>query len=181
MTIKPNNSKSVSIKIQSELLEGLSAVPPSSQTFKIFRISSAKFPCLIETQEVDNNVIIPTTIVHSPQAWIKVFNANEEIRLINTNKLIASPIENFDIFKCEKSTTNNVNEREKLLKRALHDKIPNQAKTILWPLCKEFSDIFYLEGDKATVNNFYSAQLRMNDYKPVLIYSQLSHPASTTR
>lgn len=127
MTVKPNDSVCVSRKIQSELLHGLSAVPPCSQTFKIFQISNEKFPCLIEAQEVDDNVIVPTNIVHTPKAWIKVFNANEDIKLIKTNKLKISQIEGFDIHKCE-NTTNNNSGREGLLNKALNDKILNQAK-----------------------------------------------------
>lgn len=176
LTVRPNNSHCVSIQIQSELLHGLSAVPPSSQTFRLFHISSKTFPCIIERQEIHDNVIVPTTIVHSPQAWIKVFNADDHIRLINTNKIEASPIENFDIYRSE-NIINPVNERDRLLEEILHDKIPNQSRHILWPLCKDFADIFYLDGDQATVNNFYEANLRLSDNQPVYIRNYRTPPA----
>lgn len=38
---------------------------------------------------------------------------------------------------------------------------------MLLPLCLEYSDIFYLENDKLSVNNFYQQNLKVIDDEPV--------------
>lgn len=51
----------------------------------------------------------------------------------------------------------------------IKSKIPQHAPTELLQLCREFSDVFYLEGDKLSVNNFYTQRLHLKDETPVFI------------
>lgn len=50
LAIRKPNAPMVSIPIKSELLPGVSAIPPRCETFRLFHIKSEKFPCLIESQ-----------------------------------------------------------------------------------------------------------------------------------
>lgn len=61
-TVRPKGQTPATISIRAEIIRGLSALPPSSETFKIFRIKSREFPCVIPSQTIKENVYIPTTI-----------------------------------------------------------------------------------------------------------------------
>lgn len=47
--------------------------------------------------------------------------------------------------------------------------VPEQHKDQVLPLCKEFNDIFALESDKMTVNNFYTQSFKIKDDTPVYV------------
>lgn len=169
LTVSPNGVTPAEIPIRSEILRNLSVLPPRSETFKLFRISSNTFPCIIETQDVTTNVCVPTTIVHAPETWIRVLNTNETSTYIQTNKLKPSPLTDFEIFTCYSSEPKRDDERQSKLKHALKNKIPSHAKELLMPLCNHFNDIFHLEGDKPTTNNFYTQKLHLRDHEPVYV------------
>lgn len=167
LTIR-NGEESFAIPIRSELLNGISALQARSESFKLFHIKSNKFPCIIESQDVENNVFVPTTIVHQPHTWIRVLNCTNDVKLIITTKLRSSDIDDYEVIKCDEKSINS-DERLVHLKNVLSTKIPEHAKAKLMPLCFEFSDIFHLEGDKATVKNFYTQHLNVKYQNPVYI------------
>lgn len=69
--------------------------------------------------------------------------------------------------KIDKSTRKNIRQDE--LSKILSERIPTHALSKLLPLCLEYSDIFYMEGDKSSVNNFYVQKLKLNDTSPVYV------------
>lgn len=167
LTVKPSKSSQVTIDIRAELMRGLSVLPPKSETFKLFRIKSQNFPCVIETQELSRDIFTPTSIAYQPETWLRVLNTSEETRFITTDAVKASNLDDFHILKSEK--TNKNNPRRDNLSKILSSKIPEHALDKLLPLCLEYSDIFYMEGDKSSVNNFYVQKLRLNDKNPVFV------------
>lgn len=166
MTIQLQNEQIV-IPIQSELLNGLAILPPRSESFKIFHIQAQSFPCVIESQLIDEDILIPTTIANSKEVWIRVLNINDEFKLINTNNVFGKSIDEYDIFKINGKYIHESSERCGILKNLLDSKIPKHAKAKLMPLCMEFSDIFQLDKDKATTNNFYTQKLNIQDNIPI--------------
>lgn len=168
-TVRPENSVPAKIPIQCEILNGLSVLPPRSETFKLFKIKSNKFPCIVERQEVAKDVFIPTTVIHSRESWIRVLNTNSVLTYIQTDKLPTLPIEDYDIFCVSEHKPNANVSRQALLKQTISSKIPSHAFDKLFPLCDEFSDIFHLPGDKPTTNNFYCQKLNLRDTEPVFV------------
>lgn len=69
--------------------------------------------------------------------------------------------------KINKSTQKSVKHNK--LSKLLSTKIPKHALDKLLPLCLEYSDIFYMEGDKSSVNNFYVQKLNLIDKSPVYV------------
>lgn len=68
LQICKTNAPIVIIEIKSEVLPGVSVIPPRCETFRIFHIKSESFPCVIESQEIADAIVVPTTIVHEPIA-----------------------------------------------------------------------------------------------------------------
>lgn len=133
----------------------------------MFRIRNASFPCVIESQEIAKNVFVPTTIAQKQDCWIRVLNTNETNTIICTDTLKTSDINDFYILKCNQNP--KFDDRKSDLSQLLQKRIPAHARDKLLPLCLEFSDIFHLEDDKPSVNNFYEQELRLQDNTPVYV------------
>ncbi|RYE21294.1 MAG: hypothetical protein EOP45_09765 [Sphingobacteriaceae bacterium] len=80
LTLRPSNVLRATIPIRAEVLRGLSVLPARSETFKTC-------PCILESQEIAENVFIPTTVIHAQQCWIRVLNVNDSLKFINTERL----------------------------------------------------------------------------------------------
>lgn len=66
--------------------------------------------------------------------------------------------------------TSNVNNiREQSILERLTKNFPEIAKSELIQLCSKYIDIFALESDKISTNNFYTQKLRLSDHNPVYI------------
>lgn len=94
---------------------------------------------------------------------------HSENQLIPSNiTLKTEPLSNYNILKGEQpseKTKNRYNELMKLITKNSNQLYLNDLK----PLIKEFNDIFHVEGDKMTVNNFYKQHLRIVDNTPTYI------------
>lgn len=168
MTVRPEGFPPATIPIQTEIMKGISSIPPRAQTFKMFHIRSRKFPCIIEPQQISDDIFIPTTIAHTPETWVRVLNTSNDIKLVNTDQLKLSSIDDYNIAKFEKDIeTSTIRKNE--LTQALENKIPQHARGMLLPLCQEFADIFHLPNDSSSVNNFYTQTLNFKDNEPVFV------------
>lgn len=99
VSIRKSEFESIKIPIKSELLHGLSAIPPRSETFKILHIKSEKFPCIVEAQEIEDGILVSTSIVHEPDSWIRVLNTHDSIKMINTEQIKTSQISDFHVLQ----------------------------------------------------------------------------------
>lgn len=168
--VAPRNTPPAEIDIQHEIIRNVVALPPRSETFKLFRIKSSRFPCVIESQDVAEHVYVPTMIAHSPETWVRVLNCNQSMKYIKTDGLKATHVNDYTILKLNGDTTDNSRtKRLEKLKETLRSKIPNHIKSKLEPLCCEFSEIFHLEGDKLSTNNFFTQELQLRDREPVYV------------
>lgn len=118
MTIKfsKNEIEIVEIPIESELMNGVSALPPRSETFKLFHIKSEKFPCAIEPQEIEKGILIPSSISYEPNSSRRVLNTHNDIRIVNTKNIRSSPLTDFHILFTKKNESHTTNRL-----RSLHD------------------------------------------------------------
>lgn len=158
------------LKIRTEFENGDIYIPPRAEIFKLFHIKSATFPVVIKNQEIAPNVIIPTTIAYEPQTWIRVLNVSENPCTTNSNNIQYENLTQYDIYKVSKSQGTNVSEERKAkLRKNLRDKIPKHVRETLLKLCEDYADIFHLDGDKPTTNNFYSQNLNLSDSTPVFV------------
>lgn len=169
-TIRPTGLTPAKIQIKSELLKGLTVVPPRSETFKLFRIQSTSFPCIVPKQEISKDVLIPTTIAYGTECWIRVLNMSNRNEYIQNTKVKIDHLDAYNIFSINNSQNSYPNvKRAEELSNILGDKIPKHIEQKLLPLCMEFSDIFHIAGDKPTVNNFYSQSLNVQNNQPVYV------------
>lgn len=151
--------------IKSEIEPFKTLIPSNSEVFRIFQINSNIFPCIILAQNLNENILIPTTIAHKRETWIRVANISDKTQKIDTNSIKIEPIENYDIFSTKSKTENDKFNKKRIneLKNALIQNFPEHISNKLLPLCLEFADVFHTSTDKATVNNFYNTTLNLKD------------------
>lgn len=169
LQIQPKNLTPTKISIQDEVLPGVVSIPPRSQIFRMFHVKSEQFPCVIESQDIDG-VRVPTTIVHTKRSWIRVLNTSDDVKLVKADQLRSSNINDYDLYSCDGQPLNDeISVRARKLIEILSPNIPNHAKDLVIPLCTKYSDIFHVDGDRPTVNNFYKQSLNLKDNEPVFV------------
>lgn len=95
-------------------------------------------------------------------------NVSENGYTANTKNILVESVNEYDIYKTSKSNKNTIDrDRRQKLRNLLREEIPKHAQEILLELCEDYADIFHLDGDKPTTNNFYSQDLHLTDSTPV--------------
>lgn len=105
-----------SIPIESELAEDIATIPARSEVFRIFHFSETKFPRFIQTQEIEEGVFIPNTMIFSKDVWTRVLNTSSDVKYVSTELTSSEHIDEYDIYlpKC-KSFTRKRDLSEKLV------------------------------------------------------------------
>ena len=83
--------------------------------------------------------------------------------MVKVNKVKYENLSDYNIHN-----TNPKNRSEKVLSK-LKKNFPEQFKKQLTELCTEYSDVFGLETEPISTNNFYKQTLRLKDDKPIYI------------
>lgn len=124
---------------------------------------------VILNDEIINGVFIANSIMPTKGIpHIKIVNTLErDVKITNFSPKII-PLKNFEILQSRKYKTNE--ERYKrLLKEINLENLDQISANTLKPILKEFADIFHLNDDILSVNNFYKQQISLNDPSPVYI------------
>lgn len=140
------SNKSISIPIQSGILDNELTIPPRTEVFRIFKVSCGKFPAIIHSKEIEKGIFSATTVAYEPETVIRILNTNESISSINKN----INFETDDLFKYNIYTVNkNGSDRKRTteLLNLLKKNAPENVHSDLLNLCEEFSDIFAMEND----------------------------------
>lgn len=120
---------------------------------------------MVPSQEISNGVYTATTIAHSEMPSIRVINTNNNFQKIRNKNFNTEDVSKYNVFTV--SNEKSSEKRAEKLMKILRNAIPNFVKSEMTELCTEFADIFALETDKLTVNNFYKQTLRTIDSEPV--------------
>lgn len=168
ITLRINDSQ-VNIPIREGPRTGTTMLPARSEVIRKFNIRNfcPDSPQVIDSQEVESGVFIARTIAHSATPLIRVVNTNHEPRIISNCISKTEALSDFRIY-CMNDANDNSNRTEELLK-IFEKRTPTHVKKELLSLCAEYSDIFALDTDQMTVNNFYEQKFRLTDSEPVYV------------
>lgn len=142
-------------------------VPPRSEIFRTVKIKETNFPIFIPSTEVKSGVFTANTIAHKNETSIRIMNITDSIIKLDNPTLEYEPLCKYNIYTM--NTAEHTSKRTTNLIEKLKTAFPNDKKLYskLKELCSEFSDIFALDTDNMTVNNFYEQKLTMKDTEPV--------------
>lgn len=144
------------------------AIPPRSQVYRIFHIDNFHKPQFVDQSEVEPGIFLANSMAISSSPIIKVLNTTDEVRIISNIISKSEDLSNYSIYTIDSVDQNN-RERIDALLGYIKNNSPDYVHDDLVPLCSEYSDIFALETDHMTQNNFYEQRLRLTDSKPVYV------------
>lgn len=148
--------------------EGTITLPVRSEVTRKFvfrqRITEPK---LINSQEPKPGVFVSRTIIDSQQPLLTLINTTNQVMTIRNNDLQIEELSDYNVVDLNE-IKNDKNRADTLL-NILKQKTPEYCQENLLPLCEEFADVFAIDTDVMTVNNFYTQKLRIKDDTPVYI------------
>lgn len=165
LTINVNNYSLV-VPIQNNL-NGTIILPARAETIRHISNLNLDRDALIESSEILPGVFCSNTIVSKDAPYVRIINTNEENIILTHFTPRIHSLQNFHVYKI----TNNDNiDRNKSLEKELNfENLPNSIRKPLFKLCSEYNDIFSLQNDLLTCNNFYRQKIRLQDEAPVYI------------
>lgn len=157
-------------KIILNILEGPDensiVIPPRSEVIRSFFVNSdTDAPRYVPNQELVPGVFTSNTLINTKQALVRVVNTTDQTQIIDKTKLKTDDLNNYNIYSFNEINSN----RTKTILDIVTTNIPDYIKEDFSTLCSNFSEIFALEEDRMTVNNFYTQNIRLKDQEPIYI------------
>lgn len=155
-----------------DLLEGPDdhtfVIPPRCEVVRRFKIKYLNPTDIryVPSQEIISGVFAANTIVQADNHYVRIINTTESNITVNKNNLMTNNIKNYDV--CNFDEVNL--ERSQRVVDVLAKGVPDYVKTDFTNLSAKYTDIFALETDTMTVNNFYEQRLRIVDNE--LVYTK---------
>jgi len=155
LVIRPNNLK-FPIYVPITFSSGNNSIllPARSQVIRKIQLNSYEDSVLIPNQEIKHGIYIANTIATSNNAFIRLFYTTYKGQVVSTNNFAYESLSNYEVVN-----TNQEN-REKSVLSQLSKNFPAQFNSQLSSLCTKYSDIFGLENEPISTNNFYKQKLR---------------------
>ena len=144
-------------------------IPARMQTIKAINLNLVE-DSVILNEEIQEGIFVANTIVPSRGiAHVKILNTREEsINIKNfTPKIL--PLRNFEILQAKTFRENKNDRYKKLLEELELDFVDKTMEKSLLDIFKEYSDVFHLNGDKLTANNFYEQKIAIDNSNPTYI------------
>lgn len=122
---------------------------------------------IILSKELESGIFIGNTIVPgSGITHVKFLNTTDEDVILKNVNFEIEPLNKY-VFLTK--SQNNKDRFSKLLQTLKIDNTDSKATDELINIFKDYQDIFHLEGDVLTANNFYTQHLNLTDETPVYI------------
>lgn len=153
------------IDILSSPITNTVVIPPRSQSIRKFHLKRGTGAQVIESQEISAGVFLARTIVDRNHAYVKVLNVTDKPVVIPSDKIEHENLSDYYVFTTEETKVNAI--RTKKLIELIKEKTPKHAEDSLMNLITEYNDIFALDSDRMSINNFYEQKLRLKDDTPV--------------
>lgn len=161
------NGRQIFIPIHEGPGEDTIVLPARSEVVRKFKLRHSNNPRLVDSQEIKHGVFVARTIIDTDEPLVRVINTTDEVKVLKRNRLQAEDLSNYNVYSLDK--VQDSAERNKILIELIKQNTPEHAQELLIPLCSEFSDVFALETDSMTINNFYTQKLRLTNTNPVYI------------
>ena len=143
-------------------------IPARCEVIRYFSLKTSKTEDqLVLNEEIFPGVFVATSIINPKSCFLRILNTNS--RAVEIKKKLHIKLNNLSDFHILSLSNDTDIRRDAKLEEALSNNIPRYAPQSLLALCQKFSDIFFVPGDKHTVNNFYTQHLEVTDNNPVYI------------
>lgn len=138
-------------------------IPPRCESIHYIEInSSVKDDCVISAREIGEHLFLASAIVKpkNGRVPIKILNTSEKTIQLPIFNPIINLLSEYDIYNLPK--TKSSSDRAKILLNLLDLKHLNlEEKSSIESICKKYSDIFHLPGDKLTKTDIYESNITL--------------------
>lgn len=110
---------------------------------------------LCRSNEISKGVFVANTIVRSVEKYaaINVININDSAVSLKNHILNVNPISDFKLFPIN-NWTNNIENRLQFIESQINtEDLNNEEKSSIQKICKEYNDVFFVEGDSLSMTN----------------------------
>jgi len=167
-TIRPKHSKiNITLEIFDSPKNNILSLPARAEVIRKVLVNSDENELLIPTQELVKGVYVGNTLVNKNNAYVRIINTTDKNIFLENYTIQSESLKDYNVIEFNKQ--NNTKDRNKEILSKISRNCPAHQKEKLLQLCSNFTDIFALESDQITVNNFYKQKLRLKDNTPVFI------------
>lgn len=161
------NDFKISVAIYGGPKKNTIVLPARSEVIRKVQISNKFRNQFVDSQEILAGVFVARSIVTKENPLVRIINTTNDVQVIEKTKLKSENLDNFRI--CVLKTVEKNDSRDSKVEKVLSGRMPTYIREKLMPMCLEFSQIFALETDRMTVNNFYNQALKLIDNNPVYV------------
>lgn len=146
-------------------------IPPRCEVIRHFKVSekiSLNEDQVLNPTEVAPGVVIARSIFNPNNPFLRVINTTDKPAVVKRILPKSEKLSNFDIYSVNDVTKETI-DRKRKVNELVTKGVPEYVKRELGELCIKYADVFALQTDKMTVNNFYSQKLRITDQNPTYV------------
>lgn len=145
-------------------------IPPRCQVIKKISIPNLLEDSVVEGKQLKPGVFIASSIVNQNEQYVKILNVNTKPAFVHFNmKTKVAPLQKYHKIDLPKEKINEKRNEKLIDELKVNNIIDLDIKTKLKQLCLKYNDIFALEGEKLSANNFYKQSIHVNTDSPVYI------------
>lgn len=167
------NDEPVEVPIYDEIAQCNCTIPARSE--KICKINAhVKQDTVIAHDEIQPGIFISNSIISPTEQYVRILNLNSYDADISKMTIQTTKLSNYIQASTQKQTaTCNKNkltdeQRKTRLITLLEPNIPENAdRAAIIKLCLEYADIFHLDDEFLTTNNFYTQNLSVEKTSPI--------------
>lgn len=156
-------------------------IPARSQVVRRLDLVTTE-PTVIMSQQIDDDIFVANSMVDGV-AFVRIVNTSMDDKFIKLFKPKTIPLRNYIVCDTIRDLNENViatlggtndetgliyDVRLSKLRREIDlEKIPVYGRDVMWKTCEQYGDVFALEDDELSTNNFYRQHIPLSDYNPV--------------
>lgn len=166
LIVRPSDFEDeIILPISESLNQNSLSLPARSQVIRRINLEKTG-EILVPNQEIGEGLFVANTIITDKNPYILIVNTTFNNVFLENVDIQTENMSDYELVTVD--NTEKGNERNEIISR-LSKKFPAFVEKSLTELCTEFKDIFALETDKISTNNFYKQKLKINDDNPVYI------------
>lgn len=136
------------------------SIPARSEVIRVIGIQNSDKDILIPNQELQDGIFVANTIATSTKPLVRIVNTTPNDVVIRNINLKTENLDDYETIMPNDKFCDQI----KL--QLLSKNFPDFVRPKLENLCKEYIDVFALETERISVNNFYKQKLRLRDTEP---------------
>lgn len=162
------NNEEITIPMKSRLKNNIQ-IPARTEITQAVTLN-IKEDSVICSQELINGVFLANSIIPSKGiAHVKILNTLDHEVTINEFIPEVHPLKEYKIINNISKPSPSEDRLHKIMQQLKLPNLGDHTKQTIIDICKKYQDIFHLEGESLTKNNFYRQTISMVDQNPVYI------------